>query len=77
VTHHAHTELSKDELEAQTGEELPEREAMSIVDLGEGPWTAEPVPVDSAGVDQADPVPPDDEVYPVDRPPHEPRPPAV
>jgi hypothetical protein len=71
VTHHTHTELSSEELEQQTGEELPEREAMSIVDLGEASMTAAPVPVDS------DPVESDDETYPFDRPPHEPHPPAV
>jgi hypothetical protein len=75
VTHHAETELSRDELERQTGEELPEREAMSIVDLGDGPWTAAPVPVDS--IDTGEPVPPEDQTYPVEKPPHEPGPPAV
>ena len=42
------TELTQDELEAQEAEQLPEREAMSIVDLGDpGTMTAAPVPVDS------------------------------
>ncbi len=30
--HPAPTELSSEELEAQTGEQLPEREAMSLID---------------------------------------------
>jgi hypothetical protein len=72
VTHHTRAELSREELEGQQGEELPEREAMSIVDLGEGPWTAEPVPVDSADTD-----PPEREAEVWDRPPHDPQPPAV
>jgi hypothetical protein len=60
--------LTQDELEAQDGEQLPEREAMSIVDLGDpaGGFSATPVPVDSA----------DEEIYPVEKPPHEPQPPA-
>ena len=42
-------ELTQDELEAAQGEPLPEREAMSIVDLGDpGTMTAAPVPVDSS-----------------------------
>ena len=50
------TELTKDELEAQQGEPLPEREAMSIVDLGDpGTMTAAPVPVDSFS--EADGIP--------------------
>jgi hypothetical protein len=72
VTHHTRAELSREELEGQQGEELPEREAMSIVDLGEGSWTAEPVPVDSADTD-----PPERESEIWDRPPHDPHPPAV
>lgn len=31
MTHHEHTELSSEELEGQTGEELPDREAMSLI----------------------------------------------
>ena len=31
MTHHEHTELSSEELEEQTGEELPDREAMSLI----------------------------------------------
>jgi hypothetical protein len=52
------TELTQDELEAQQGEQLPEREAMSIVDLGDpGTMTAAPVPVDSAELDGAEGIP--------------------
>lgn len=40
-----HSELSREELEGQTGEELPDREAMSIVDL-DGGMTAMPVPAE-------------------------------
>jgi hypothetical protein len=50
------TELTQDELEAEQAEQLPEREAMSIVDLGDpGTMTAAPVPVDS--FDEADGIP--------------------
>jgi len=52
-------ELTPDELERETGEPLPEREAMSIVDLGDASMTAVPLPVDDAPTDdqtfQADP----------------------
>ena len=59
--------LTQEELDAQDAEQLPEREAMSIVDLGpDVGFTATPVPVDSA----------DEEIYPVDKPPYEPDPPA-
>jgi hypothetical protein len=61
--------LTQEELDAQDGEQLPEREAMSIVDLGpDVGFTATPVPVDS--VDE------NEEFYPVEKPPHEPQPPA-
>ena len=50
------TELTQDELEAEQGEQLPDREAMSIVDLGDpGTMTAAPVPVDS--FDDSDAIP--------------------
>ena len=32
---HERDELSPDELEAERGEELPDREAMSVADLGD------------------------------------------
>ena len=59
------TELTQDELEAQHGEQLPEREAMSIVDLGDpGTMTAAPLPIDSADVDGPPAQIPEDEGIP-------------
>ena len=50
--------LTQDELDAERGEQLPEREAMSIVDLGDpGTLTAAPMPTDSAGLDDAEGFP--------------------
>jgi hypothetical protein len=52
------TELTQEELEAERAEQLPEREAMSIVDLGDpGTLTAAPMPTDSAGLDDAEGIP--------------------
>jgi hypothetical protein len=75
MTRRRHAELSPDELERETGEQLPEREAMSIVDLGEATMTAAPVPVDYMPTDPE--ATSDDETYPVtERPWHELPPPA-
>lgn len=44
--------LTQEELDAERGEHLPEREAMSIVDLGDpGTMTAAPVPTDGFAAD--------------------------
>jgi hypothetical protein len=49
--------LTQEELDAESGEHLPEREAMSIVDLGDpGTMTAAPVPVEDEFENHAIPV---------------------
>src|SRR4051812_2918084 len=76
MTRRKHAELSPEELERETGEPLPDREAMSIVDLGEVTMTAAPVPVDHMPTDPEAGPPTDDQTYPVDRPWWNPPPPA-
>ena len=49
-------ELTADELARETGEPLPDREAMSTIDLGDAAMTALPLPVDDAPVDDDDQV---------------------
>jgi hypothetical protein len=47
-----HDGLTQDELDAERGEPLPEREAMSILPIGDpGAMTATPLPIDHMPAD--------------------------
>ena len=59
MTHHepkakSATEISRDELESQAGEQLPEREAMSLIDQS---GTFPPVPIEDGYDAPPNPVP--------------------
>ena len=59
MTHHGRqgesaTEVSREELESQTGEQLPEREAMSLIDPS---GTLPPVPIEDGYDAPPNPVP--------------------
>jgi len=58
-------ELSSEELERETGEPLPAREAMSTIDLGDAALSTMPMPVDSV---PTDPEAGEEQTWQVERP---------